>query len=70
MSNLLAYLAIYCRVDYISDLKLTPKCKQVISEMKPNIYPLSEWNDAVQYLCKEKKTFDSEKKAKDFIIKY
>lgn len=69
-SNLLAYLAIYCRVDYISDLKLTQNCKQIITTIKPTTFPLKEWNDAVQYLCKNKKSFNSVEQAKEYLMKY
>ena len=69
-SSLLTYLAIHCRVEFISDLTLTPQCKEVIAKIKDNAFSLDEWNDVVHYLCKVKDiTFTSEKSAKEFLIK-
>lgn len=68
-SNLLAYLAIQCRVDYISDLSLTLRCKTVIEHIREDSFTLSEWNDTIHYLCKNKDlTFDSKKLAKEYLL--
>lgn len=67
-SNLLAYLAICCHVDYISDLKLTPNCKKVISKIETNSFPLHEWIDAVHYLCRTNQSFESVEKAKEYLL--
>ncbi len=70
MDKLLAYLAIHCRVDYISDLSLTPKCKKVISSIDTQWFSLEEWTEVVHYLCKNDMTFDCIKSAKEYLIKY
>ena len=67
-SNLLAYLSIQCRLNYISDLSLTPYCKKVISNLSANRFPLSEWNDAIQYLTRRSITFCSCEEAKSFLL--
>lgn len=69
-TNLLAYLAIQCRVECISDLRLTPRCKRAISLIEIDTFVLSEWQDAIQYLCKENKTFESVVEAKNYLIEY
>ena len=70
-TNLLAYLAIQCRVDCFSDLSLTPECKEIIEKMKDGLFPLDEWNDAIDYLCKVNDiSFSTERLAKEYLIKY
>ena len=68
-TNLLAYLAIHCRVYSISDLSFTPQCREIIKTMRHDMYPLIEWNDAVCYLCKRNDiSFSSSKSAKEYLI--
>ena len=72
-SNLLAYLAIYCKVDYISDLLLTPKCKEIIRKMDDEMHwnNVNEWNEAVHYLTKNNDvSFESVASAKEYLINY
>ena len=71
-SNLLAYLAIYCKVDYISDLSLTPKCKEIIHTMDERMFrDVNEWNEAVRYLTKNNHiSFQSVASAKEYLINY
>lgn len=70
-SNLLAYLAIHCRVYSISTLSLTLDCKKVIKEMYDEIFPLEEWNEAVHYLCGINDiAFTNEKEAKEYLLNF
>ena len=70
-SNLLGYLAIYCRVDYLSDLSLTPRCKEIISRTSDEMFSLDEWNEAIHYLCKENNvSFATVKSAKEYLLKH
>lgn len=71
-SNLLAYIAIYCRLDYISDLSLTDKCKEVISKMDDRFYnTVEEWNEAVHSLTKNNDIyFDTVASAKEYLINF
>ena len=69
--NLIAYLAINCRVEYISDLTLTPRCKDIIEKLSQNFFPLEEWNDVVHYLTHEETIqFESVTEAKQYLLSY
>ena len=71
-SNLLAYLAIYCNVDSISDLSLTLKCKEIISKMDNRLYnTVEEWNEAFHYLTKNNNiSFETVVFAKEYLINF
>ena len=71
-SNLLAYIAINCRLDYISDLSLTDNCKEIIREMDNRLFnTVEQWNEAVHYLTKNNDIyFDTVASAKEYLINF
>lgn len=68
--NLLAFLAIQCRVEYLSDLRLTQRCKEILSKIESTTFLLGDWNETVHYLCKTDKSFEDVESAKKFLIKF
>lgn len=68
--NLLTFLAMKGRLDYLSDLRLTPRCKQFISEVENITFPLKDWNEAIHYLCKTELSFDDIESAKDYLLNF
>lgn len=70
--DLLDELAYYAGCSYISDLPLPEHAKNLLSVLDmidETRYSLGDWNEAVQYITKEKKSFVSVKEAKDFLHK-
>lgn len=56
---------------YISDLRFLPEpdiIKVCMKEFKAEHYPVSDWNQAVQYLTKSRIEFTSGEEAKQYII--
>ena len=63
--GLLNELVSQMQLDYLSDLN---NVKIIIQAIPESRYPLSEWNDAVQYLTKANKQFLSSSDAKEFLL--
>lgn len=70
MTDLLDYLVEKTRVDYMSDLKMSANLKSTIMGIEPMQFPLKDWNQAIQYLCKTKITFEDADEARQFLIDY
>lgn len=67
---LLEHIAQYCNCDYLSDLRnrnvRIPVA--VVEEMKPEDYPLREWEDAFQYLIGLEHHFENCQQAKQELL--
>lgn len=70
--SLLDLLAIYCHVDYLSDLSLTPQCKKIIGCIdRRHFTDIKEWNEVVHYLTKNKDIhFQDVESAKHYLLNF
>lgn len=70
--DLLDELAYYAGCSYISDLPRPEHTKDLLSALDmidETRYSLEDWNEVVQYITREEKSFGSVKEAKDFLHK-
>ena len=71
-AGLLEEIAMRTGCMYISDLHMTDilAIKQVFSSVDPAAYSLQEWEDAVLYITGHKKSFKTQAKAKNYLLKF
>lgn len=71
--KLLELLAAETDNDYVSNLfYVTPffKISRVVRTIPPNAYSLTEWNEAIRYLLREKMEFATPQEAAQFLCEY
>lgn len=71
--KLLEYFAIKMKCIYLSDLHqlcYLEEIHRLLPEINPEIYDVAEWNDAIFYLTGEKKNFEIQAEAKEFLANY
>ncbi|MBT9778286.1 hypothetical protein GPL15_17445 [Clostridium sp. MCC353] len=57
--------------DYLSDLRLPANRLSLVpllNRINPASFTVNGWNDAISYILGERKQFDSQEKARDYII--
>lgn len=71
--NLLEEILFYTHRNYLSNLHLTNYFSEIIEAIKKidiENYPLDEWNEAVQYITKQKVDIKDKEDAKRFLNEY
>lgn len=71
--DLLEEILFYTHCNYLSDLYLTNYFSEIIEAIKKidiENYPLDEWNEAVQYIAKQKVDIKDKEDAKRFLNEY
>lgn len=57
----------------LSDLRIPihyADVRKALQELNPNQYPLSMWQEAIQYICGIKQNFANAAEAKKFLLQY
>lgn len=69
---LLDNIQIQLGLEYLSDLRFCnhKKIKALIQDFSEDDYPLSEWNDAAEYLTGKPAQFVSACEARQFLLNY
>ena len=68
--KLLEYLQFRCHLDYLSDLKFIDLWKYEVELLDEYYFTLSEWNETVNYICKNTLKFKTIHSAKLFLLDY
>ncbi len=71
--GLLENISSHIGLEYLSDLRFKVSKNLLKSKLEcipDNCYPLSEWNDAVQYITDADKSFLTSSDAREFLIQY
>lgn len=71
-AGLLDDLAAMAGCDYLSDLRFPRfwgRARRALEAVRPADYPLREWNDAVEYLTEEPRSFDAPEQAAAYLLR-
>ncbi len=69
--GLLAYLSLQAGCLYLSDLphpKYRFSIQHALRSLSPKWFSLKEWNDAVEYITRQNRSFETEEQAWQFLL--